>query len=86
MRSASGASAARSGATSPDVLTISPCSSVEHRAFPVGLVVLLVPNPLHRDQTDLGEPCQQSVHRAGARSGEADQLVALEAAIGLAEK
>lgn len=55
-------------------------------ACAIRLVVLLVPYSLNRDQVGIGETGEQSMHSPGAGSGEADQLIALEASVRLSEQ
>jgi len=83
---ANGARAVRNGAKQAGRLDDQPMQFGEHRARPVGLVVLLVTDALHRDQSRLGKARQESAYCAGSRSGESVQLPALETPIGLAEQ
>ena len=70
----------------PDRLYDQPAQLVKDRAFRVGLVVLLPPDLLDGDDTRIRQPPELAKDRAGARTGQADNLVGIEAARGIAEQ
>ncbi len=59
---------------------------MKDRRVAPGLVVLLVAGAGHRHETGIGQARELPVDGAGAALGEADQLGALVAALGLAEQ